>query len=104
MNDAAFVETLRGIVRDVVREELATQAGPRDEYDSKRPPPGVSRAYFARECRRLGIGRRLGKTWIVSRAEWEAAKRATPPSNAERAADVSSALESSGLRLTRSTP
>ena len=77
-------------------------AGP--TYTSLALPPGIrSRRRFASECRRLRIGRREGKLWIVTAADWHAARRAPAPapraSTTEDRADA--ALRASGLRLVR---
>jgi hypothetical protein len=45
-------------------------------YSSKDPPPDVCRRTFNRLAPRVRNSRKLGRTWIVDRAEWEAARQA----------------------------
>jgi hypothetical protein len=94
-------ELVSRIVRDVVKEELASAAGLMQEYSSVALPQGISRRYFADVCRQLGIGQRDGKVWRVARADWERARGLHPQAEASALPDPADQLRAAGLRLTQ---
>lgn len=79
------------------------------EYTSTSLPPGISsREHFAAECRRLEIGAKHGRIWVVRARDWLHARSVKkkrhlhavpPPVSATQMADDD--IAASGARQTR---
>lgn len=100
--------SVEDLIREIVREEIRMLLGPRAvEYRSAGPlPPGItSREHFASECRRLQIGTKHGKEWIVDAVTWSDARTSKPaqkPAPTQlRAGSATDDLAKAGFRLLR---
>lgn len=103
-----LVATLADEIADRVARRLEAKLGTREEYTSRALPPGVSRARFVRVAPTIPGARREGRTWIVPRAAWEAARTGRRGEAARAVASVPAAdveadelLVEAGLRPTR---
>ncbi len=100
-----MAHALRGLIRAVVKEVLAetTHTGP-THYSTDALPPGVSSRAFITAIHKGALpAAKVGKRWVVTRADVDAwlASRTSTRAVSQPADDVAAVLRANGLQPTR---